>query len=134
MGGSSNGYGGNVRKPCVLIVEDDPHSQYVYEVFLEHKGFRVVSAGTGHEGLRLARELRPDVILMDVSIPGMDGWSATKLLKAEEETAGIPVIAITAHAFSKNREKAREVGCDVFLPKPCHPTQVLAEILQVLDR
>jgi two-component system, cell cycle response regulator DivK len=122
-----------VGERCVLIVEDDPNSQYVYGVFLEHKGFRVLSAGTGDEGVRLAREERPDVILMDISIPGLDGWSATEALKAEPGTASIPVIAITAHAFPEDRERARTVGCDGFLTKPCDPKQVVEEILRIMD-
>ncbi len=118
----------------VLIVEDDPDSQYVYGLFLEHRGFEVISAGTGEEGIRLAREENPDVVLMDISIPTMDGWTATRILKGDPATRSIPIIAITAHAFPEDREKAQEVECDGFLTKPCDPKDVLAEILRVLDR
>ena len=115
-----------------MIVEDDADSQYVYKAYLEHKGFEVVGAQTGEEGLRLAREGHPDAILMDISMPGMDGWEITRRLKADAATREIPVIAITAHAFPEDREKSREVGCEAFLTKPCDPGDVLAEILRVL--
>jgi len=121
-----------VGKRCVLLVEDDPHSRYIYEVFLEREGFRVMTAGGGREGIRIAREERPDVILMDISIPDTDGWSATRLLKSHEETSSIPVIALTAHAFASDRETAREVGCDGFVAKPCHPRKLLDEILSII--
>lgn len=117
---------------CVLLVEDDPHSRYIYEIFLQREGFRVVTARGGREGLDAARNERPDVILMDLSIPEVDGWSATRSLKAEQGTASIPVIALTAHVFSEDRERAREIGFDGFLPKPCHPRRLLEEIRRVL--
>lgn len=119
--------------PRVLIVEDDSDSQYIYRIFLDHHGFEVLSAGTSQEGIRLARESKPDVILMDVSIPGMDGWTTTRLLKREPGTSSIPVIVITAHAFPEHRERAREAGCDGFLSKPCELARIKEEILRVLD-
>lgn len=119
--------------PRVLIVEDDSDSQYIYRIFLDHHGFQVLSAGTSQEGVRLARESKPDVILMDVSIPGMDGWTTTRLLKREPDTSSIPVIVITAHAFPEDRERAREAGCDGFLSKPCELARIKEEILRVLN-
>lgn len=123
---------GEVTDQTVLIVEDDPDSRYVYELYLTHKGFRVRQAGSGEEGLALAREARPDVILMDISIPGLDGWEVTRRLQDDPETRDIPVIAITAHAFPEDRDRSRRVGCRGFLTKPCDPKEVLNEILRVL--
>lgn len=112
----------------VLIVEDDEDSRFVYRAILENQGFTVVLATSGDEGLRIARERRPDAILMDVSIPGMDGWTATQRLKEDPDTSAIPVIVITAHAFPEDRHRAVTVGSDGFLTKPCEPRDVLAEI------
>jgi two-component system cell cycle response regulator DivK len=121
-----NGHG------TILIVEDDEDSRYVYGIVLEDHGFSVAMARSGDEGLRLARETRPHAILMDVSIPGMDGWTVTQRLKADPETRDIPVIIITAHAFPEDVARARQVGCDSFLTKPCEPRRVLEEVLKVL--
>lgn len=100
----------------------------MYRAILENQGFDVVLAKSGDEGLRIARERKPRVILMDVSIPGMDGWTATQRLKADPATADIPVIVITAHAFPEDRLRAEEVGSDGFLTKPCEPRDVLEEV------
>jgi CheY-like chemotaxis protein len=116
----------------ILIVEDDEDSRYVYGIVLEDHGFSVAMARSGDEGLRLARETRPQAILMDVSIPGMDGWTVTQRLKRDPETVGIPVIIITAHAFPEDVARARQVGCDSFLTKPCEPRRVLEEVVRVL--
>ena len=121
---SASTHGGGL----VLIVEDDEDSRFVYRAILEDQGFTVVLATSGDEGLRIARERRPDAILMDVSIPGMDGWTATQHLKEDPSTAEIPVIVITAHAFPEDRRRAQSVGSDGFLTKPCEPRDVLAEI------
>jgi CheY-like chemotaxis protein len=118
----------------VLIVEDDEDSQYVYGIVLEDHGFSVASARSGDEGLRLARENRPQAILMDVSIPGLDGWTVTERLKGDPTTAGIPVIIITAHAFPEDLARAKRVGCDGFLTKPCEPRRVLDEVVKLLER
>lgn len=118
--------------PRVLIVEDDEDSRYVYTLILEANGFEVVTATSGVEGLSLAREVRPDAILMDVSIPETDGWTVTETLKGDEATRPIPIIVITAHAFPEDHERAEQVGCDAFLTKPCEPRQVLEEVQRVL--
>lgn len=120
------------HQDLVLIVEDDEDSRFVYTAILEDNGFAVVTANSGDEGLRLARERYPDAILLDVSIPGMDGWSVSSHLKADPETASIPLIIITAHAFPEDAKKAREVGCDAFLTKPCEPRHVLNEVTRLL--
>jgi CheY-like chemotaxis protein len=118
----------------VLIVEDDDDSRYVYGIILEDHGFSVTGARSGDEGLRLARETRPGAILMDVSIPGLDGWTVTERLKGDPKTAGIPVIIITAHAFPEDLARAKRVGCDGFLTKPCEPRRVLEEVIRQLAR
>ncbi len=119
------------NKGMILIVEDDEDTQYVYRLILEANGFDVLTAASGTDGLRLAREEHPIAVLMDVSIPGMDGWTVTRLLKEEESTAALPIIVITAHAFPEDREMARDVGCDGFLTKPCEPRVVLEEVWRV---
>lgn len=118
-------------KGTILIVEDDEDSRYVYQLILEANGFEVLTAASGTEGLRLAREHKPAAVLMDISIPGMDGWTVTRALKEDPSTASLPVIVITAHAFPEDREMAEEVGCDGFLTKPCEPRLVLEEVWRV---
>jgi CheY-like chemotaxis protein len=115
----------------ILIVEDDEDTQYVYRLILEANGFDVLTATSGTDGLRLAREEHPTAVLMDVSIPGMDGWTVTRILKGDKATAELPVIVITAHAFPEDRERAERVGCNGFLTKPCEPRIVLQEVWRV---
>jgi CheY-like chemotaxis protein len=117
----------------ILIVEDDEDSRYVYGVVLEDHGFSVVMAHSGEDGLRIARETRPTAILMDVSIPGLDGWTVTERLKNDPETAHIPVIIVTAHAFPEDLARAKQVGSDSFLTKPCEPRRVLEEVVRLLE-
>jgi two-component system, cell cycle response regulator DivK len=116
----------------VLIVEDDEDSRFVYRLILEKQGFEVETARTGHDGLRLARERLPNAIVMDVSLSGIDGWTVTERLKSDPETAGIPVIIVTAHAFPEDADRARTVGCEGFLTKPCEPRRVLDEVCRVV--
>ena len=116
----------------ILLVEDHEDNRIVYSTILEHFGYRVLLAGDGAEGVRMARESSPDLVLMDVSIPVMDGWQATATLKADPATARIPVIALTAHALPADRERAQEVGCDGYLAKPVEPRRVLAEVRRFL--
>lgn len=112
----------------VLIAEDNDDNRIVYSTMLEHYGYRVVYTKDGSEVMRMAGEEKPSVILMDISLPGMDGWTATRHLKENPDTAHIPVIAITAHALSEDRKKAEEVGCDGYLSKPVEPRRVLEEV------
>ena len=112
----------------ILIVEDNPDNQTIYRTILEHFGYGVLTASNGEDGIRAAREGHPDLILMDVSIPIIDGWEATKILKADPATSELPIIALTAHALATDRAKAEEVGCDGYLAKPCEPRRVVAEV------
>lgn len=115
-------------KPTILLVEDNADNQAVYRTILEHSGCEVLSAWDGDEAIRLATERLPDLVLMDIAIPGVDGWEATRRLKAAPHTAHIPIIALTAHALATDRAKAEEVGCDGYLAKPCEPRRVVAEV------
>lgn len=112
----------------VLLVEDNEDNRTVYRTILEHFGYTVIEAQNGEDGVRRAREDRPNLILMDISIPVIDGWEATRILKSEEGTRDIPIIALTAHALATDRSKATEVGCDGYLAKPCEPRRVVAEV------
>lgn len=118
----------------VLLVEDNEDNRTIYTTILRHCGHEVAEAGTGEEGIRLARELRPAVILMDVAMPGIDGWEATRRLKADPITAHIPVIALTAHAMAEDRQRAVEAGCESYLAKPIEPRRVVEEVEKLLAR
>ena len=118
----------------ILLVEDHEDNRIVYRTILEHYGYRVLLAGDGAEGVRLAKQELPDLVLMDVSIPVMDGWEATQAIKADPATARIPVIALTAHALATDRLRAQEVGCDGYLAKPVEPRVVLEEVRRFLGR
>lgn len=116
----------------VLIVEDNEDNRIVYSTILQHRGFTVLEATDGEEGIRVARAEHPDLILMDISVPVIDGWKATRILKSDEHTASIPVIALTAHAQAEGRENARNIGCDGYLAKPCEPRKVVAEVEKLI--
>lgn len=116
----------------VLIVEDNEDNRVIYRTFLEHHGYRVLEACDGEAGVRSVREHRPDIVLMDISMPVLDGYEATKILKADPATASIPVVALTAHAMAEDRHRAAEAGCDSYLAKPAEPRQVLAEVRRML--
>ena len=116
----------------ILLVEDHEDNRNIYRTILEHYGYQVVIAMDGQSGLRLAREEQPDLILMDLSIPVVDGWEATRLLKQDSVTRVIPVIALSAHALEEDRARAREAGCDGYLAKPVEPRRVLAEVARFL--
>lgn len=115
-------------------MEDNHDNRAIYRLILEHYGYRVLEATDGEEGVRLAREEHPGVILMDISIPKIDGWEATRILKADERTRNIPIVALTAHARATDRAKATEVGCDGYLAKPVEPRRVAAEVERWIGR
>ena len=102
----------------VLVVEDNPVNLELVTELVEQEGCRVLTAGSGEAGLRLARAERPDLILMDLQLPGMTGYEATRRLKADPATAAIPVLAITAFAMPGDDLKARKAGCNAYLTKP----------------
>ena len=116
----------------ILYVEDNEDNVYMLTRRLERAGFEVVVASDGEQGVTLARAERPDLILMDLSLPVLDGWEATRRLKAADETRAIPIIALSAHAMPGDREKALEAGCDDYDPKPVKLPGLLAKIRALL--
>ena len=123
----------NEDKPRVLVVDDYPDAREMYSEYLEYCGFEVAQAANGMEALQRALEAQPDIILMDLSLPVMDGWEATRRLKADKRTARIPVVALTGHALAGISEGAKRAGCDAFVTKPCLPEDLVKEIRRVLD-
>jgi CheY-like chemotaxis protein len=119
--------------PLVLVVEDYEDAREMYTAYLQFSGFRVAEATNGYEAIDKARELMPDIILMDLALPKMDGWEATRRLKLDERTRDIPVVALTGHALAGHEEGAREAGCDAFVTKPCLPDALVAEIRRMLN-
>jgi CheY-like chemotaxis protein len=122
------------EKPLVLVVDDYQDAREMYAEYLSFSGFRVIEAGTGTEAIEKALALRPDVILMDLSLPGMDGWAATRQLKSDDRTKRIPVVALTGHALAGASEGARLAGCDAFVTKPCLPDELVVEVRRMLHR
>jgi CheY-like chemotaxis protein len=121
-------------RPRVLLVDDYPDAREMYSEYLQFSGFDVVEAANGVEALERAIEDVPDIILMDLSLPVMDGWEATRRLKSDTRTADIPVVALTGHALAGISEGARKAGCDAFVTKPCLPEELVKEIRKTLDR
>src|SRR4026209_2920798 len=117
----------------VLLVDDYPDAREMYSEYLQFSGFDVVEATNGMEALKSAIESSPDISLMDLSLPVMDGWEATRRLKADERTASIPVVALTGHALAGISEGAKKAGCDAFVTKPCLPEDLVKEIRRILD-
>src|SRR6266581_3346285 len=120
------------EKPRVLVVDDYPDAREMYCEYLEYCGFEVVEASNGLEALQRAVDTNPDIILMDLSLPVMDGWEATRRLKADKRTERIPVVALTGHTMQSHSKGAMQAGCDSFVAKPCLPEQLVAEIRKML--
>ena len=120
--------------PLVLVVDDFQDNREMFAEFLSLSGFRVAEASTGREAIDRGFELLPDVILMDLSLPELDGWEATRQLKNDPRTSHIPIVALTGHALADHSREAREAGCDAFLTKPCLPEVLVVEIRRMLDR
>ena len=116
----------------ILLVEDNELNRDMLSRRLMRKGYEVVLAGDGAEGVVAAATGRPDLVLMDMSLPVLDGWEATRRLKADPATRAIPVIALTAHAMSTDREKANEAGCDDYDTKPVELPRLLGKIERLL--
>ena len=118
--------------PLILVVDDYEDAREMYAEYLRFCGFRVAEARNGNEALEQAFSLMPDLILMDLSLPGMDGWEATRQLKADARTNKIPVVALTGHALAGASEGAKKAGCDSFVTKPCLPDDLVVEVRRML--
>jgi len=116
----------------LLLVEDNEMNRDMLSRRLERKGFEVVMAKDGGEGVAMAQSEKPALILMDMSLPVLDGWEASRQLKASEETKGIPIIALTAHAMSGDREKAIKSGCNEYDTKPIDMPRLLEKISSLI--
>jgi len=112
----------------ILVVEDDPDNRRIVAKVLSVEGYHVIEATDGIEALAQARAEHPDLILMDLALPNMDGWEATRQLKGNAETRVIPVVALTAVAMRGDEEQARAAGCDDYLPKPARPAAIRAVV------
>ena len=120
------------ERPLVLIVEDQSDLRRLYAQQLTISGFDVIEAADGAEAVTWTSLHHPDVVLMDLSLPVLDGWEATRRLKSDEKTAHIPVVALTAHDGAGDLQQATAAGCDWFVPKPCPPDALIAEVRRVL--
>ena len=116
----------------ILLVEDNEMNRDMLSRRLTRRGFEVVIAVDGQEGVEMTQQENPDIVLMDMSLPVLDGWEATRRLKAAEETKHIPIIALTAHAMSGDREKTLEAGCDDYDTKPIEFPRLLEKINALL--
>ena len=119
--------------PTILLVEDNELNRDMLSRRLIRRGYEVVSAQDGQTGVEMARSSAPDLILMDMSLPVLDGWEATRRLKADPATHDIPVIALTAHAMSSDRARAIEAGCDDYDTKPIELPRLLEKITMLLQ-
>ncbi|HSL23043.1 MAG TPA: response regulator [Vicinamibacterales bacterium] len=120
------------RQPLVLVVEDYPDAREMYSEYLRFSGFDVIEASNGFEAVEKATSLRPDIVLMDLALPRMDGWEATRRLKGDARTRDIPVVALTGHALAGHADSAQKAGCDAFVTKPCLPDALVMEIERML--
>ncbi|MBC7841595.1 MAG: response regulator [Gemmatimonadaceae bacterium] len=118
--------------PLVLVAEDNEDNRYIAATMLRHVGYRVIEAATGSAAIRLARSEKPALILMDVGMPDIDGWTATRTLKDDEATRQILILAFTAHALPADAVNARKAGCDGYLAKPIEPSRLVREVAAAL--
>jgi two-component system, cell cycle response regulator DivK len=118
----------------ILLVEDNEMNRDMLSRRLQRRGHEVLVAGDGAEGVALARSARPDLILMDMTLPVFDGWEATRQVKADPTTQAIPIIALTAHAMTEDRERALAAGCDDHDTKPVELDRLLAKIRALLRK
>jgi two-component system cell cycle response regulator DivK len=116
----------------ILVVEDHEENRRIMRDLLGSAGYEMIEAVSGEEGVALAESQRPDLILMDIQLPGLDGYEATRRIKANPALGGIPVIAVTSYALSGDDVKAREAGCDDYVTKPFSPRALLAKIREHL--
>lgn len=118
----------------VLVIEDNENNLTLMRLMLERSKYEVFTAVDGLSGLDIARKEHPDIILLDLALPDMDGWEVAKKLKTNIFSKDIPIIVVTAHTLAKDRERAFEAGCDAFFVKPFNVARLIAEIEQLADR
>jgi CheY-like chemotaxis protein len=118
--------------PKILLVEDNEMNRDMLARRLEKRGYTVTIAVDGSQGIALTHSEKPDLVLMDMSLPGIDGWEATRQLKADQATAAIPIIALTAHAMAEDRERALAAGCNEYESKPVDLASLLAKLEAIL--
>ena len=118
--------------PLILVAEDNDDNRLIATAILRHSGFRVIEALSGAEAVRMAHSEHPDLILMDVGLPDLDGWTATRTIKSDPITRDILIIAFTAHALPGDRVMAREAGCDGYLAKPVELVRLVREVRDTL--
>ena len=119
---------------CVLLVDDVADNRDVYAQYLEAQGHCVYTASSGLEAIDIAVRTKPDVVVMDLGLPGLDGWDTTRILKGRKETQKIPVLALTAHVYATDRQRAMEAGTVGFVCKPCLPVRLMEEIHLVAEK
>ena len=122
------------KKPSVLVVDDYLDGREMVAEYLAFRGFVVCEASDGIEALELARRIQPEIVLMDLRMPGMDGWEATRRLKRDPKTRHIPVVALTAHALTPEINTARQAGCDAVIAKPCDINVLADALLKMLKK
>jgi CheY-like chemotaxis protein len=118
----------------ILLVEDNEMNRNMLSRWLKRKGFIMTMAVDGDEGINMARKVSPDLILMDMSLPGTDGWQASKILKSDPATSAIPILGLSAHAMDAEREKALQAGCDDYDTKPIDIKRLLGKINSLLSK
>ena len=116
----------------ILVVEDTEDNRQILRDLLGMAGYDMIEANDGAEGVSQATQHKPDLILMDIQMPVMDGYEATRRIKANPELKSIPIVAVTSYALSGDEEKARAAGCDAYIAKPYSPRQMLAKVRQIL--
>lgn len=117
----------------MLVVDDFVDNREMYMEYFRFVGFEVIGAADGEAAIELARRERPSAVIMDLSLPGMNGWEATRALKSDPVTSDIVVVVVTGHGEPEHRERAFEAGCDLFIVKPCLPAKILEDMLSILD-
>jgi CheY-like chemotaxis protein len=125
--------GSGARGP-ILLVEDDAETRLAYRMLLEHAGWSVDEAGDGLQALRMVNGVLPSVVVIDISIPGVDGWEMARRLKLDERTCDVPVLLVTGHSLDEDRQRARDLGCAGYLVKPVAPLQLVEAVERLVER
>ncbi len=120
-------------KATILYIEDNDQNLYLITFLLNAKGYKVLQAREGLEGIEMAARQKPDLILLDIQLPGMDGYTVAQRLRANQEVANIPIVAVTSYAMAGDREKAFEAGCTGYIEKPINPETFLAQVEEHLQ-